>query len=225
MDPAARPTDCSIVALIGATGRLGKHVLRGALERGYSVRALVRDPSKVDGAENLTVVKGNVLDEGSVTELVRGADCVLSCLGSRPKETMVVAPGTRAIVNAIQSLDPSPRLVHLSSLGVGDSYRQCRQLSWLFAFLAIPVLPRRYFADMDAAEEVLRGVRGVSIVTVRPTVLRDTAENSGYACRTPSDPPGRLFVSRRAVAAFILDSVKETAWDGQAVSVFSGSSR
>ena len=149
-----------VVALIGATGRVGKLVLRGAVERGYHVRALARDQSKIDAGPHVTTVQGSVLDETAVRKLLDGAGVVLSCLGSRPKEAMVVASGTRALVHAIRAQDPRPRLVHLSSLGIGESYRQCRRLSWLFAFLAIPVLLRKYFADMEAAEGELVRLQG-----------------------------------------------------------------
>ena len=45
------------LALIGATGRTGRRVLDRALAAGYAVRAMVRDPAKVDREHaNLTVV-------------------------------------------------------------------------------------------------------------------------------------------------------------------------
>ena len=31
---------------------------------------------------------------------------------------------------------------------------------------------------------------------VRPTVMRDSVGVRGYECRTPDDPPGKLFMSR-----------------------------
>ena len=213
----ARP----VVAIIGATGRVGQHVFRGAVERGYVVRALARNPSKIDAAENVTVVQGSVLDAEAVKRLMLGVNVVISCLGSRPGEDMVVAPGTRVIVDAIQALLVKPRLVHISSLGIGDSYRQCRKLSWIFALVMIPVFLRKYFVDMEEAEKVLRAAPDISMVVVRPTALRDKAEPLGYQCRTAEDRPGRFYVSRQDVAAFMLDTVEDTARDGKAVSLFS----
>jgi uncharacterized protein YbjT (DUF2867 family) len=37
------------VILFGATGRLGRQVLRQALAAGHAVKVLVRDPSRLDG--------------------------------------------------------------------------------------------------------------------------------------------------------------------------------
>ena len=210
------------VAIIGATGRVGRHVFRGAVERGYAVRALARDPSKIDGAENVTVVRGSVLDAESVKKLVAGAGVVISCLGSRPGEKMVVAPGTRVILDVIQALEVKPRLVHISSLGIGDSYRQCRKLSWVFALLMIPVFLRKYFVDMEEAEKLLRGAPDISVVVVRPTALRDRDGPAGYQCRAAEERPGAFYISRQDVAEFMLDTVGNTTWDGKAVSLFSG---
>ena len=35
------------IALFGATGNTGKHFLKAALDQGYTVKALVRNPDKV----------------------------------------------------------------------------------------------------------------------------------------------------------------------------------
>ena len=48
------------VAVVGATGRVGKHVFQGALDRGFKVRALVRNPEKLDAAGDATVIQGDI---------------------------------------------------------------------------------------------------------------------------------------------------------------------
>src|SRR5712691_1620443 len=57
----------SRVLIVGATGGTGQQLVTQALERGYAVTALVRDPSRlqIDHAQ-LTVIQGDVLDEGSI---------------------------------------------------------------------------------------------------------------------------------------------------------------
>ncbi|KAA9349260.1 NAD(P)-dependent oxidoreductase [Larkinella humicola] len=67
------------IALIGATGFVGSALLKEALHRGYAVTAIVRHPEKMT-VENpqLTVVKGDVLNEAEVAGLVGGHDAVVS---------------------------------------------------------------------------------------------------------------------------------------------------
>ena len=50
------------LAIFGATGRTGKPLVTQALEQGHEVRALARDPAKLDVAqENLLVIHGATL--------------------------------------------------------------------------------------------------------------------------------------------------------------------
>ncbi len=67
------------IALIGASGFVGSHVLTEALSRGHSVTAIVRHPEKITIQDPLlTVKKGDVLQEDEVAKLVAGHDVVIS---------------------------------------------------------------------------------------------------------------------------------------------------
>ena len=70
-----------LIALFGATGRVGGRLLDYALAEGHTVRALVRDPAKLPPRAGLTVVAGDVLDPAAVDATIAGADAVLSGLG------------------------------------------------------------------------------------------------------------------------------------------------
>jgi len=70
------------IALFGATGSTGKHVLAYALEKGYKVKALVRTPSKLETKhENLTIIEGTLEDIDKVKETVKDSDYVISVAG------------------------------------------------------------------------------------------------------------------------------------------------
>src|ERR1700682_4596209 len=61
------------ILIIGATGGTGRQLVAQALERGYAVTALVRDPSKVSvDHPKLTVIQGDVLDASSVDAALGG---------------------------------------------------------------------------------------------------------------------------------------------------------
>ena len=55
------------IALIGATGGIGRHVCSRALADGHAVVALARTPSKLDPHPELTVVQGCVTDAQAVS--------------------------------------------------------------------------------------------------------------------------------------------------------------
>jgi len=66
---------------VGATGTLGKMVLRKMIEKGLDVTALVRHPEKIDEdlikASNLHIVKGEVTDGAIAAEVMKNKDIVV----------------------------------------------------------------------------------------------------------------------------------------------------
>ncbi len=89
------------VALIGATGFVGKAVLEELLARGHDVTALVRDPAKLEARPQLQVVKADVLNADEVRNAVAGVDTVISAYNAgwaNPDLYNEFLRGTRAIV-------------------------------------------------------------------------------------------------------------------------------
>lgn len=65
------------VALLGATGPVGKRLLQELLDRGHYVTAIVRHPDKVPPHPNVTPRAGNVERPHELIELLRGHDAVM----------------------------------------------------------------------------------------------------------------------------------------------------
>ena len=63
------------VAVFGASGKLGRHVLAVLARRGFAVRALVHRTPVAD--ENVTCIPGDVANAGPVAETLKGADIVV----------------------------------------------------------------------------------------------------------------------------------------------------
>ena len=71
------------IALIGATGNVGSHVLKEALSRGHQVTAIVRDASKLPaGQSNVTANETDVTDTAALAKALRGHDAVISAFNS-----------------------------------------------------------------------------------------------------------------------------------------------
>lgn len=66
------------IALIGATGFVGTAILKEALDRGIQVTAIVRYPEKLQAQNNLTIVKGDVMETEKLSEILEGNDVVVS---------------------------------------------------------------------------------------------------------------------------------------------------
>jgi putative NADH-flavin reductase len=67
------------LALIGATGFVGKAVLNEALTRGYQVTAIARDPSKIEiTSDKLTLVATDVYNADKLADILKGHDAVVN---------------------------------------------------------------------------------------------------------------------------------------------------
>jgi uncharacterized protein len=69
--------------IFGATGMVGKQLVKQALLKGHHVKAFGRNVFTELNMEekNLELIKGALFDEGEVSNAVKGCDAVLSALG------------------------------------------------------------------------------------------------------------------------------------------------
>src|SRR5206468_5131047 len=103
--------------VIGATGRVGREIVKQALVRGHDVTAFVRSPESVTlKNERLTVLKGNVMDENQLFDTMENHDAVLSALGPREvfKPSSLLHDSALATTRAMQRSGVK-RLVILSA--------------------------------------------------------------------------------------------------------------
>src|SRR3982751_1072207 len=96
--------------------------MREALEQGYEVTALARNPSAVAPKDHRPrVLEGNALDASSVEPAVAGQDAVLSALGTRStRPTTLFSESTSNLISAMKKHGVR-RLVCITGIGTGDS--------------------------------------------------------------------------------------------------------
>lgn len=208
----------SRVLIVGATGGTGRQLVAQALERGYDVTALVRDPARLDVSHpRLRIVKGDVRDVASCAEAVRGSEAVLCALGHRRYGSLArtLSLGTSNVLEAMRR-EGSRRFVCETSLGIGDSVLR---LGPLYTLFVIPVVLPLYFWDKARQERVIAACP-IEWVIVRPGILNDAAKRGGL--RHGSDVGSAWGVTRIAradVAAFMLDQLESDAYLGRAPGV------
>lgn len=198
------------LAIFGASGKTGHHLVEQALAAGHEVRALVRDPAKLRARHpRLTVITGNALDAACVAEAVTGSEAVLSALGIGKDNP----PGaiTQAVRNIAQAMADHGvrRLIAMSSLGIGDSKGQI-PLAFKMAILAIPVL-RTTMADLGTMEEFLRGT-DLDWIVVRPGGLQDKPARGHWRVSSADEKLTAGDIPRADVAAFMLGQLESDAF-------------
>ncbi|MRG60729.1 NAD(P)H-binding protein [Agromyces sp. CFH 90414] len=199
------------IALFGATGKTGRRVLHRALDAGYDVRALVRDPDALDVQhERLTVIRGDVLDPAAVDSAVAGSDVVLSLFGQvKGSPKTLQADGTRNIVRAMQAHGVR-RIVTLSGGGLraGDKDRP-KAPDHVMRFL-LKTLAGHVLADAEAHLDVLRE-SGLDWTVVRGPRLLETPGAGTYRVGWVGVGTG-MQISRDDLADFIVTQVDDRSF-------------
>jgi putative NADH-flavin reductase len=94
------------IALIGATGNVGKTILNEALQRGHEVTAIARNPEKLDiSNDKLTVKAADVFDVDHLADILAGHDAVISAYNSGWTNPNIYADfiaGSEAIQKAVK---------------------------------------------------------------------------------------------------------------------------
>ena len=114
-----------IVLVAGATGQTGQQIVKHLQQEGFHVRALVRDPLKVNDQQlgpDTEFVVGDVKDRATMAAAMTGASAVISSVGARGKDgpdrpEMVDYEGVRNLVDAAKAAKVR-QFVLVSSRGV-----------------------------------------------------------------------------------------------------------
>ncbi len=201
--------------VLGGAGRCGQSVLKQALQHGYRVTALLRDPAKLDDLQhdNLTIDEGDAADEDSITRCLQyGVDAVVSTLGTYIRnDATPMTDITRTLIAVMQSQAVS-RIVLMSSMGVGDSKR------WggLTEQFVIRFVLRHVLADKTSQEQLLRQ-SDLDWTILRPPRILESLEHSDYS-RWQSELVGfkpRWKISRADAAKEMLGLLEDPSTIGQ----------
>jgi len=176
------------VLLVGGTGRTGRRALQQLLDRGVSVRAIVRSggklPPDVAGNPNLTVVEASLLSlrDEELQQHLRACDAVVSCLGhvislkgifGSPRD--LVTRATMRLCGGVEALQPPApvKFILMSSVSVNrPAGLDKRRSSFERAFLRVlcGVLPPA--KDNQRAAEFLLAKVEPNNAFVQWTVVR-----------------------------------------------------
>lgn len=167
------------IALFGATGRTGRHVLDQALIAGHQVRALARRPEVLEPRAGLTVIGGDVTDPVAVGSVIEGADAVVSVFGHvKGSPPTVQTDGTRVIVEAMR-LEGIVRIISLSGGGLRYPEKDRPKPADHIIRLLLTLIAPAVLSDATAHLQVLRD-SGLDWTVVRGPRLTDGPRTGSY---------------------------------------------
>ena len=138
------------VVIFGATGIVGRAIVKEALQKGHRVTVLTRRAEKIaDGNANLRVVEGNVTDRDTIDRVLKGQDAVIQTLGiggkGDGKPTTFVSRANKLIMEEMERIGIH-RFIAISVIGAGDSISF---LPWIYRKFILPVFQKWFIPIID----------------------------------------------------------------------------
>src|SRR5262252_3512885 len=201
------------VVVLGASGQLGREVVRALVGHGYSVRAVVRRPPDPAFASPIEVRIADARDKTQISAAISGADVVVNTIGGGTLRNNDVESSTTAIAVAAAQDLPVKRYIAMSAAMVA--------LDWkFFKYVLRPLVFRNILAEHLRVEEIVKAT-GLKWTIVRPPRLTN-GPPKGYLTSLQLLP--RAFSAARAdVASFIADEIGKNSYIREAVFVASSS--
>lgn len=226
---ATRAEQSLDIVIYGASGEVGSHVVQEALDRGHRVTAVSRKPEQVEMQhDNLSVVKGDLLDKASVTEIVTGKDVVIlsvrGVIGNSgwPESALQFLAAEMLIDAVFQQGDRAPRLLHVGGSGSLEVEPGVRYAAKLPKIL-IPKHLEVEILGQILALEFYRKVDDVKWTYVTPPKNFTNGPRTGVfrigGSRALQDERGRTRLSRADFAVALIDEAVKARHVREQISV------
>ena len=210
------------ITVFGATGPAGKLLTERAIQAGHMVTAFARSPAKLGSlADQVSVVVGELADAAAIDRAVQGADAVISLLGPSGKSSgLPISEGMRHIVDAMERHGVR-RLIATATPSAADPNDRFKVSFWL-AVRMIKALAGTAYADIVATAGVARSST-LDWTLLRLPMLTDAPSEHPAVAGYVGDPQIKLFwLSRSALADFILAQLQSRAWGRKAPVITNG---
>jgi uncharacterized protein YbjT (DUF2867 family) len=202
------------IAILGATGKLGEHLISSALEKGSSVNALARDPRHIKRQnEKLTVIQGDAESGAGLDALVDRCQFVVCAVGSL---FPVMDKCVTQLLPHLETLKRLERFVLVSRLGTGQSVEQATKVSGPIQS-RLPVLLMPIFRDINLAEEKVRASK-LPWTIIRATRLTDEPLSDNVSMVGALDPPPHR-IGRADLARFVVGMLEWTEYHRKEMTV------
>ncbi len=204
------------IAIVGASGQTGAHLMERALERGHEVIAVARSPQKIERTDaRLDVRKADAFDRDSIIQGLAGADAVVTTIGKTDLSDKRIDINTTGHSNVLAGMKANgiKRLIAISSFGAARNVKRPGLRRKIYLFLR-----RKYYGDMRKMEGiVLDG--GVDATVLRAPMLHERPPKNDYLKTNDGSLPQGVAISRADLATFIMDELDANEHVGEVVAV------
>ncbi|MEU7424433.1 NAD(P)-dependent oxidoreductase [Streptomyces sp. NPDC048362] len=196
------------LTVFGATGGIGRELVRQALDAGHRVTAVVRDPARLQvTGDTLEVFTTDLSDPGRLRAAVSGRAAVLSGLGPRSRKDAGIATRLTGTVLRAMEAEDVRRLLVVSAGPVGPAPEGESALDRGMRGVVSAVL-KDVYADLREMEaELARS--GTDWTSVRPPRLQNKPLTGHYRTVVGGFPRNGRFIARADVAHAMLSMITD----------------
>ncbi len=191
------------LAVLGATGSVGRELVTQALAAGHEVTALVREqpkPGEIDS--HVVLVVGDATSAEAVRRTVDGSDAVVGALGhAKGAPADVLAHAGSNVIDAMHA-DGVDRLVVLSSPAVADAADR-PGLFYRAALVLMRIVIRSIVRDHREQARLIEE-SGLAWTIVRGPIVFTDGPRTGRYHAGPIGRDSGLRISRADLAEFML---------------------
>lgn len=197
------------IAIIGGTGKVGRHIAAAALRKGYQVRMLVRSPRKLDGQDGrIEILQGTAENKDHIRQLLQDCHIVVNVFGQPPGEIPQYSSVTGMVLEVMNELEISRYIgVTGGSLTLeGDRKRFMNKIGALLFRIIFPAMIK----DKQKEAAIIQQYCNIEWTLIRLPFVVEGAESGGIK-ENLTDMPG-LKISNQDIASFIVRQAAEAKY-------------
>jgi 2-alkyl-3-oxoalkanoate reductase len=211
-------TQPPVVVVTGANGFVGSRICAALIDRGATVRAVVRRPGTAPALEGVEERVGEFYDPDLAAAVVQGASAVVTTVhpmeADRETQHRIAVEGTPVLARAAYDAGV-PRLVHVSTAAVYDRSPGAGDVDEASPLVADDATA--YAVTKRDTDAALAEVDGLTRVILRPPAILGPGDRSTWNSLRPAairdDERARHAVARQSFAWVHVDDLAALAAD------------
>ncbi|WP_050182682.1 NAD(P)H-binding protein [Domibacillus robiginosus] len=193
------------IAVIGGTGKVGQHIADQAMQHGYHVRVLVRDPQKLRYQNSkMEVLQGSVENDDILKALLQDCQTVVNAFGQPPKDSPLYSHVTKKVLDVMNELQITRYIgVTGASLTLKNDKKSLinRTGSKLFKAVYADMLE-----DKQREADLLLRCRDVNWTLIRLPFVKERVNTADVKVDIENTPG--LTIGNKDIARFIISQIE-----------------
>lgn len=200
------------ITILGSTGFLGKVILEKALEKGYEVKTLVRDPNRLGKFKNsVQYVTGNIFNPQDIEKVVDGTEVVISTIAPNKKNPEHPELYHNAMKNLVSILEKNKirKFIHIGGAAHLGGNNERWNFERKFLRFMLLLFSKRILKTKELEWDVLKQ-SGLNWILIRPSGIV-TKKSTGQIIADESYLAS-LSINVDDLANFIIQQINSDTW-------------